>query len=156
MALNRWIKLCATGVFTLLVACDVQTEVNASQPLTTEQHHRHWTSLGESYDITFQQQCFCLPDYLRPIRITVNNGTIVKAVFEDDNSTVPTLILNDLQTVSQIFTAIMSAESMPAESIKVEFDSRHHYPRDVKIDYDFRLSDDEIHWRLSKLTLHQQ
>ncbi len=150
-AIHKRANGCAVVALALLTACGAQTSVDAAQPTSTQQRHQYWSSLSQNYEISFRQQCFCLPDYLRPMRIVVHQGEITAATFEDDNSTVPSLIVNDLQTVSEMFQSILQAESIPAENIRVEFDQQFHYPRTVQIDYDFRLSDDEVHWQFSRL-----
>jgi hypothetical protein len=135
-----------------LVACGVQ--LNKEQaPLTTQQHFDRWLSTSQNYEITFQQKCFCLPEYLRSMRLTVQNNTVASAIFVDDSSPVPASMLKNLPTVEKVFETVIEAESQPAEIIRIMFHRRHNYPTKVFIDYDTKIADEEIQWQLSNLSL---
>lgn len=88
------------------------------------------------------------------MRVSVREGQINSAQFVDDATNVPGSMLKDLFTVNAVFDAILSAQSQTVESIRIEFDAHQHYPKEVQIDFDKRIADDEIHWLLSDLELH--
>ena len=146
--MSRW-RLWVTSLpLVWLVACGAQLN-NEQAALTTQQHYEHWLSMSEDYQITFQQQCYCLPEYLQPMRLTVRDNKLISAIFVNDGSPVPAAMLKDLPTVKEIFETVIEAELRPAEIIKIEFDQQHHYPTKVDIDYDLRMADEEIQWQLS-------
>ena len=136
---------------TFLLACVSRTEAIA-QP-SVEMQYRQWSETSQNYDVSFQQLCFCLPDNIRPMRLTVRDNEIVKAIFEDDQSEVTTDVMIDLKTIDDIFQTIINAEALPAHSVKIEYDSDNHFPTKVDIDFDDRMADDELHWQLSNLNL---
>ena len=135
----------------LLLSCVSRSEAVSQQ--STQNHYRQWSEYSQNYDVSFQQLCYCLPDYIRPIRISVRDNFIVKAIFEDDQSEVPDVIAADLKTIEDIFQTIINAESGQAHSVKIEYDLSMHFPLKVDIDFDDRLADDELHWQLSNLVL---
>ena len=146
--MSKWRLWTSCLPLLLLVACGAKLD-NQQAALTTQQHFDRWLAMPEDYQITFQQQCYCLPEYLRPMRLTVRDNRLYSATFVGDNSPVPPTMLKDLPTVTNIFETIIEAESQPAQIIKIKFDLQHHYPAKVIIDYDTKISDDEIQWQLS-------
>ena len=131
-----------------IAACGSASE-NARLELNAQQHYQRWSEQPQSYTVTFQQQCFCMPDYLRPIQLAVENNQIVDAIFANDQSPVPAEIISDLPTIEKMFHALEAAKAIPAERIDAEFDPQFHYPSKIYIDYDAQLADEEVHWQLS-------
>jgi hypothetical protein len=134
---------------TILLACVSRSEEIAQS--VVEVKYQQWSEVSQNYEVSFQQLCFCLPDSVRPIRLTVRNNEIVKAIFEDDQSEVTVDVMADLKTIDDIFQTIINAKARPAHSVEIEYDPINHYPLKVDIDFDNRLADDELHWQLSNL-----
>lgn len=134
---------------TLLLACISRSEAIAQPSVETQ--YQQWSSFSQNYEVSFQQLCFCLPDNIRPMRLTVRNNQIVKAIFEDDQSKVTADVMTDLKTIDDIFQTIINAEARPAHSVNIKYDPINHYPFKIDIDFDSRLADDELHWQLSNL-----
>ena len=147
----KLIRLFALLPLALLISCVSRSEAVSQQ--SVEMQYRLWSEMAQNYKFSFQQLCFCLPDYIRPMRITVRDNHIVKVIFEDNQSEVPSEIVTDLKTIDDIFQTIINAESLPAHSVNIEYDQNKYFPLKVDIDFDNRLADDELHWQLSNLIL---
>jgi hypothetical protein len=136
---------------TFVLSCVSRSEAGSQKSVQTQ--NRQWSELAQDYQISFRQLYFCLPDSIRPMRITVRDNRIVNVIFEDDQSQVPAEIIADLKTIDDIFQTIFDAQSLAAHRLKIEYDQQQYFPARVDIDYDDRLADDEIHWELSNLIL---
>ena len=144
-------RLLALLPMLILLSCITRAPSVSEQ--TTKDHYRYWSEHSQSYEVSFQQSCYCLPDNIRPMRITVKQNKIVGAIFEEDHSIVPNEIISDLLTIDAMFQVIINAEAKPAHRVDIKFDQKNHFPRMVDIDFDSRIADDELHWQLSRLVL---
>lgn len=136
---------------TLLAACVSRSEAVTPQDVQTL--YKKWSARSQSYEVSFQQLCFCMPDYVRPMRLSVHDNVIMAAQYEDDQSSVAAAIIADLMTIDAMYQTILNAEARPAHSVKVEYHPQLAFPTRVDIDFDQRMADDEIHWQLSHLTV---
>lgn len=96
-----------------------------------------------SYVYVVQRSCFCLTDFVRPIRVEVREGEVVSATYADSgepvtNPDVPT------PTVPDLFTVIQEAIDAEAHSIAATYDAELGYPVDVSIDYLELAIDEEL------------
>ena len=78
----KLIRLFALLPLALLISCVSRSEAVSQQ--SVEMQYRLWSEMAQNYKFSFQQLCFCLPDYIRPMRITVRDNHIVKVIFEDN------------------------------------------------------------------------
>ena len=143
------IRIVALLPMVFLLSC--ASRAPAESALTAQDYYLKWSAQSQNYQVSFQQSCYCMPDNIRPMRVTVRENKIVSAVFEDDQSIVPDNIIKDLMTIDTIFQVIVDAEAKPAHRFDVEFDRQNYFPLTVDIDYDSRIADDEIRWQLSRL-----
>lgn len=102
----------------------------------------------EAYEMTLQRICFCpTPDYTGPFEVTVRDGKLASVVLNgaevDDERGI---------TVEGLFALIEEAYDRDAASVVVEYDERMGHPTSLSIDYDVRMADEEIGYRVSDLT----
>jgi hypothetical protein len=112
-----------------------------------------WTTqLPAAYRVTWKQSCFCGTDLLRPIRISVQAGQIVSAVYVDDQQPVASTTRGVLLTVDGLFDKIHAAITEHAAEVDVRFDPTRGYPASVFVDYSKQTADEEFSVQLSDLT----
>ncbi len=98
----------------------------------------------ESYGVTFQRGCFCIPDVTLPARIVVEKGKKVQVNYIQSGRPVPTEYLDSFLTIEEIFKLLSEAIEQEAEIIKVSYDSQYGFPQELFIDYDRRIADEEV------------
>jgi hypothetical protein len=110
---------------------------------------RFQAMVGDTYRVTFENNCFCPVEVLRPVRLTVRDGAISGVTRLSDGTGVPPAEWQAYRTVDNVFAEIGAGLSRGAQRVAVEYDGRYGYPHDVLIDYQmaadafvgFRLSD---------------
>jgi hypothetical protein len=102
------------------------------QALTTARTH-FATPPRPTYSFTWKQSCFCGPDSLRPMRVSVANGTIASAVFVDTQLPVSDAIRADLKTIDGVFVMIQHAIDQDYDEVTVAYDSQVGYPRTMTL-----------------------
>ena len=103
-----------------------------------------WESQNlDSYRFQFQWQCFCLPDYLETVWVTVEDGAItsVEAVDPNFEGTIPDM--SEFRTISGLFDLIRDGIENQAYEIRVTYNDTFGYPASAYIDYDFNMADEE-------------
>lgn len=106
-----------------------------------------WTAADlASYTFVVQRLCFCIDEYVRPMRIEVVDGTVVSAVYVDDGSVVPEEI--EAPTVAGLFEEIEGAIEQEAHSIEATYHAELGYPLDVSIDFIEHAVDEELGFRI--------
>jgi len=104
-----------------------------------------WDSSGPaSYVYGVERLCFCSPDYLGPVRVTVVNGVAVEHVYIDSGLDVPPTIAQAFPTVDGLFALLRSAIESDAFEITVTYDPTLGVPLDFWIDYNQMLADEEL------------
>ena len=112
---------------------------------------RRWTALGlRDYQVDFQRSCFCLPRF--PVRLTVHLGRVVGVVRRDTGQSVPEAEWESYFSVERLFTDLHLAARTGAYEVRVTFDPEYGYPRDVYIDQDRQVADEEQWYELRNLT----
>ena len=127
----------------LSAACGGPADPSDEQQLLNENRGRFSSMVGASYAYDYSNVCFCLVDTTRPVRVVVRDRQVVSVTSIDDGAPVPRERWGDYLTVEQIFDAIQEAFDQNAASVRAVYDERLGYPRDVFIDLDERLADEE-------------
>ena len=97
-----------------------------------------------SYELVLRRTgCECTPAMLATVRITVRDRD-VQAVIDVDTGDPVTTELYHALTVEQLFAVVSDALNQNAHSVTVEYDDDWGYPRDIYIDYDREMVDDEL------------
>jgi hypothetical protein len=97
-----------------------------------------------SYTYTVRVACECPSDVTRPVTVWVDRGTVEYLFYEDDGRAVPFSYSDSFPSVEQLFDAIQDAIDQRADYIDVDYDPTYGFPRSVYIDYDRRVSDEEL------------
>lgn len=108
--------------------------------------------VGRSYSYTYSNVCFCPVDVVAPVRISVRNGTIESIVVAADGTPVPRGRWELYETIDAVFAVIEDALDQDAARVDVTYDPALGYPRDVFIDYDERIADEERGFVISDVT----
>jgi hypothetical protein len=100
-----------------------------------QNQQRFHATVGTTYRVTFENNCFCPVEVLSPVRLTVRDGSITEVTPISDGTAVPRAQWRAYRTVDDVFTEIATGMSRGARRVAAEYDSRYGYPRDVLIDY---------------------
>jgi len=154
MAVRTVSRLLALASLALLFGCG-PTDPTAcgtrhrDVELALRQQRARWNALGATtYEYTFERLCFCPEDIRGPFRVRVENGAIVRT-----QPAVPASFPEAVATIPQAFDIIDEAVDRGACSIDVRYDAATGVPADVFIDYDQRLADEEMGFRISDVAI---
>ena len=130
-----------------LAACDNITGVDDLSRAQSELD-RNWDRFQSvaplSYSYTVRVSCDCTTDVTRPVTVWVDRGNIEYLLYEDNGRPVPLSVANSFPSVEQLFDAIQNAIDRRADVVDVDYDFTYGYPTNVYIDYDSRVSSDEL------------
>jgi hypothetical protein len=133
----------------LLTACEAPTAPNDREDLARAR--ARWQALGsESYSFDLDRGCFCVLAGRR-ITITVQNGAVLAAEYQDSKDAVESVLLTYLPTVPDLFDLIQDAFDRNAASLVVSYDPSYSYPTRIEIDYSATTADDQISLTISDL-----
>jgi hypothetical protein len=148
-SLLRSIRAAAGAALLLapLAACDGITGVDDLSRAQSELD-RNWDRFQStaplSYSYTVRVTCACTSDVTRPVTVWVDRGNIEYLLYEDTGRPVPLSVASSFPSVEQLFDAIQNGIDRQADYISVNYDLTYGYPTDVYIDYDRRVSSDEL------------
>ena len=131
----------------VLAACDNVTgtdDLDRAQRALDRNWDRFESTAPLSYSYTVRVSCECTSDVTRPVVVWVDRGFVEYLFYEDDGRPVPFSISDSFPSVEQLFDAIQDGIDRDADYIDVEYDPTFGYPRSVFIDYDRRVSDEEL------------
>ena len=112
-----------------------------------------WGKLSlASYDYDVKRDCFCLPEYTRPMRVSVRNGAVSSAFYLDDSAAVPDKVLESLRTVDEWFAYIEKGREKPFFRLEVAYHGERGYPTYLHADVRERVADDEQTVRIENLS----
>jgi len=149
----KWSVLARISVVALSVAitgCGT-TGPNADLLSQIEQNRSLWQQLGPaSYQYGVQRLCFCGPDAIGPVRVTVQNGTVTSRVYTDSNDPVATNLEELFPDVEGLFDVLIDAVERDAADISVTWDSTTGLPSEFFIDYNEQIADEELGFRIDE------
>lgn len=112
---------------------------------------QRWVSAGtQSYRFTISTFYFCVPE--GPIAVVVRNGAVQGATYVDTGEPVGTARLSRLPTISGLFAIADEAYAMQAAEVRFTGSAAYGYPEDLYIDYDRRIADEEIGYKVTSFT----
>ena len=132
-------------VVALLSACS-----GLAQPLPPvvaeyQENRQLWQQANlQNYDMSYQRQCYCRTELLRPLRVSVREGRIASALYADDGSILLPDLDYDLKSVGDFFDLIADAIDRSADKLHVSYDDTLGFPSSISIDYFKLMSDDEV------------
>ena len=120
-----------------LAACAPSVAPSPSGPMQELARNRQkfQATVGPSYRVSYQNQCFCPPEAAEPVRLTVRSGRVASVERLADGRPVPSPEWGAYRTVEGVFEQIEQAITRGARQVKVDYDDRYGFPRDVTIDY---------------------
>ncbi|RTZ65716.1 MAG: hypothetical protein DSZ29_03910 [Aquificaceae bacterium] len=123
-----------------LTEADIQklTDTSPSDTQTTlDKNKQKWADSGiKNYSYEFRRSCFCLPDYTRPVKTTVENGEVKSSHYANGNQeTVPDQFKENKQSVNGLFDIIQKAIDN-GRQLEVSYDSKTGMPTKIVIDRD--------------------
>jgi hypothetical protein len=136
-----WLAL--AGALALLPGCGRLEDDQDRRELAAAR--RQWRAQAvTSYDIRYQNVCFCVTDHTAPVRLEVRNGAITGAVRLDSGQRLGAETFARYRTVDEIFDLIDQAIDENAAEVNATYDASRGYPVSVYIDRDQRVADEEI------------
>ncbi|HIO92785.1 MAG TPA: META domain-containing protein [Leucothrix mucor] len=111
------------------------SQVEAQKEL--DANKQKWDESGiKNYSYEFQRSCFCLPDYTRPIKTTVEDGQVTSSNYlNGDKESVSDEFSDNKQSINGLFDIIQKAIKNDRQ-VEVTYDSKTGMPTKVVIDRD--------------------
>jgi len=115
-------------------------------------HRQLWKSQGfEDYQYDFQWNCYCVPDFVKPVIVSVRNGAIAGVSFSEEGLPVDPSNFTRYHTIKGSFYFIQDAIDRDAYEISVTYDSEFGYPTSASIDYERYTVDEEMGFTAKQL-----
>lgn len=128
----------------LNVHTELQEKLNAAKSL--------WNRAAlTDYSFRFNWVCFCVPDFVAPVTVTVSDGEVTSVVRVEDGEPVDEQFRNEFVTVDGLINRIQEAINEGAASIAAEFDPETGLPTSAFIDRSLMIADEEIGWNAGEL-----
>jgi hypothetical protein len=134
-------RLLAALALTLTVAACGDAPTNPELEANRQQFSE---AMNGSYRFTWRKSCECSAESTAPIRITVQQGTILSALSVETEQPVSSDTLSTLKTIDGVFDMIEDAYARGAASVHVTYDPAMSFPASVGIDYSLSIADDEF------------
>jgi len=136
-----WLRA-AIGTAVLLLAGCASGAANAPAAGAIATAQRTWLAgRPTDYRFVWQQTCFCLPEAVQPIRITVQGDAITSATGTDGNA-VSADVKSGLKTIDALYAYVLAKQNAGAE-VRLESDARG-VPEQVYVDPNPHVADDEL------------
>lgn len=143
-------RIAALALLLATAGCGT-TGPNSDLRSQIEQNRALWMQLGPaSYQYGVQRLCFCGPDAIGPVRVTVENGAVVSRVYADSDEPVAANLASLFPTVDGLFDVLVDAMDRDAAQIDVTWDSATGLPSEFFIDYDVGIADEELGFRIDE------
>lgn len=112
----------------------------------------NWESLDHpNYRFTLRRQCYCAGP--ERVIVEVANGTITAVRDARNNEPLPAHRLGDYRTIPELFAEIDAAVPQKPDSLSIEYDRSLGYPRRVRIDFSYRMADEEIDYEIESMDI---
>lgn len=105
-----------------------------------------------AYTYEFQRLCFCIPEAVARVRISVAGGAVQAVVTSAGDPVPPADVDRYFRiTIDSLFDILEDAARHPADHMTVTYDSRLGYPAEAFIDYELGAADEELGFRAALL-----
>ena len=113
-------------------------------------HRALWTSSRSSdYSFVLAPMCFCPQDLLDPVTVRVKDGVVAAVTYVESGKAPEHDGYGRYVTIDELFDIIQEAIDGKASQITATYDPEFGYPRDVRIDYEVRRTDEEYIFTVS-------
>ena len=129
-----------------LASCDSVIQSQSEQAL--------WEALEiHDYQFVYSVACFCGFTGPNPVRLTVQNGLVVK-VEPTGNAVLPptTPAAATYPTIDSLFAIIERARLAKPAELEIQYDATYHYPVVIGVDPVKNAVDDEITYRVESFS----
>jgi hypothetical protein len=128
-------------------ACDGAPDETRTRLEEIQVHRSLWEAQRPArYRYVLRARCFCGPDAVRPVEVTVEDGAVTARRYADDGTEVPEELWTLSSSVSGLFDRLEAAVDDDADDIQVTWDSESGLPREAFIDFDHAVADEEMGW----------
>ena len=146
------VLLCA--ILALLHGCILKDDRLADVQSKLDQNQRKWTSaMVSNYQFNFQWICYCSPEYVDPVNISVRENRIDDAVFVEDEVPVAVEGLERYRTIEGLFDLLQEGIDENAHTISAHYHSELGYPVKASIDYEEDSVDEELGFEIDSLSI---
>ena len=104
-----------------------------------------------TYQFQFEWQCFCAPDYVAPVLITVNHEAFTKVVDVKSGQPISLNRYNNYLTMEGLFDFVQSAIDENAIQIDINYHPKYGFPTEAWIDWNRMIADEEKGFLINKL-----
>lgn len=132
----------AAGCQTHAASCHSDPTIAAAQAAWQARHL-------EDYRFVWQQTCFCLPEAVQPIVVTVRHGAIVSAT-SLGGVDVSDEVRNDLMTIDELYRYVDDTQCKAAQ-VRLAA-AKDGVPETIHVDPSVLVADDEFDVRLSEFS----
>ncbi|MGP9832374.1 DUF6174 domain-containing protein [Marinobacter sp. NSM] len=134
----------------LLAGCAGAGKDKDMSPVSTiEEARALWQSQGvKGYEVTIEQTCFCPPDLLQPMRVTVREGRVIDIEGLGQPLNHPDILDERRLTIEGLLDLVEQARGS-ADKLLVEYDPHYGFPVSLEVDYSPLIADDEFSYRLT-------
>jgi hypothetical protein len=143
---QTWFKMLkpTLALLTLLAAaaCEAPTAPGDVDNLSAAR--ARWQAKGsDSYTYTVNRSCFCVLGG-RTVTVTVSNGSVVTAEYQESGAAVDQALLTYVVTVPDLFDLIEDALAGAPAFFAATYDPVYGYPTRIEIDNSANAVDDEL------------
>ena len=108
-------------------------------------HLEAWTAAApRAYEYVIVGACECLPQWTAPAKAQVLDRQTTSFRYLETGQPVDWPRFLELSTVEELFAFVDDAYRRNAEVVHVEYDHEWGFPREVHVDYDRQVGDDEF------------
>lgn len=141
-------RILITAALLTLLSCHTTTAAESALAA----NRRLWVSRAPaSYTVTVSRSCECTPEMTGPVVVTVRGGVVESRVYASNGAAVGGSLAAEFPSVEEMFQRIEELTHREVAKLDVSYDRATGYPTLVSVDYDARMVDDEISWRITSL-----
>lgn len=104
----------------------------------------------DHYRFVLSHQCFCGPEALGPVELEVVDGVAVRRTYVSDGTEVPASLAQVFPNISGLFDLLAGAVETGADEIQVTWDPATGVPRQLFVDYQVNVADEEEGYRVDE------
>lgn len=135
-----------------LAACDPIEGLDPAPIDDLDSARALWESRGpSSYEIEFRWICFCPPDFVEWVTLTVADGEIVAGARRDTGTPLTPEELAEYRSVEELFDFLEQAHAQGAAAVDATFDGTYGHPISAYVDYSEQAADEEMGFRAQEL-----
>lgn len=112
-----------------------------------------WASKGiKNYRYKFEWRCYCAPEHVAPVIISIRNGSLYSVASAKDGAPVNRSRYDNYRTIDELFDLIQDGITKQAHQIRVSYDPELGYPASAYIDYKEQMADEENGFKAQDVT----